>query len=250
MSTPDVKSVSCASSGRARNVETKYEPVLCDFDGTLADSEPVILAAITSACAEVGVAIPEGADLRACVGPPLERIFPEVLGADVPVPELIAAYRRHYTEVAPSKTELMPGALDAIEAWIDNGIRVGIVSYKPLPVLQVVLGGLGLTPLLSVLRAPPLDEPPQTKAVLLRDALEALRPFRAQPVYIGDHQDDETAAVEVGVDFIRYPDRSWQQIQGIVVGSRRRGGAGGASRPRAVEYASCGERSWTPEGRR
>ena len=189
-----------------------YEPVLCDFDGTLANSEPVILAAITAACAEVGVPIPEESDLRACVGPPLERIFPEVLGADVPVPELIAAYRRHYIEAAPSKTELMPGALDAIEAWIDNGIRVGIVSYKPLPVLQVVLEGIGLTPLLSVLRAPPLDEPPETKGVLLRDGLEALSPFRAQPVYIGDHQDDETAAEEVGVDFIRFP----------VLGSRSR----------------------------
>lgn len=112
----------------------------------------------------------------------------------------------------------MPGALDAVKAWVGEGIRVGIVSYKPLPVIQIVLEGIGLSSFLSVLRAPPLDEPPKTKGILLREALEALRPFRAQPVYIGDHVDDETAAGEVGTDFIRYPDSSWQEIQGIVLG--------------------------------
>lgn len=66
---------------------------------------------------------------------------------------------------------------------------------------------------MDYLRPPPLDEPPDTKGILLREALEALRPFRAQAVYIGDHQDDEAAADEVNVDFIRYPDMAWSDIQ-------------------------------------
>lgn len=196
-----------------------YEPVLCDFDGTLADSEPVITMALRDACAELKVPIPPEADLRACVGPPLERSIPELLGTAAPVNDIIAAYRRRYLAVAPTMTSLMPGAQEAIEAWASQEIRVGIVSYKPLPILEAILNSLDLTSYLSVVRAPEAGHPPDSKTALLLDALDELTPFRSRPVFIGDHADDERAADEAGVDFIRYPDSSWQEIQGIVHGS-------------------------------
>lgn len=197
----------------------RFEPVLCDFDGTLADSEPVVVAALRAACEEFRVPIPGEADLRACIGPPLEHILPLVLGVDAPITALIPAFRRHYIQAAPTETQLMPGALETIRSWVDDGIRVGVVSYKPHPVIEVVLEGVGLAPFLSVLRAPPLDNPPPTKGLLLQDALDALRPFEARPVYIGDHPDDETAAQEVAIDFIRYPDLTWPDIHQTVLGS-------------------------------
>lgn len=198
----------------------RYEPVLCDFDGTLADSEPVITAALRDACRELNVPIPPEADLRACVGPPLERSIPEILGTAAPVNGIIAAYRRRYLAVASKTTRLMPDAKVAMEAWARKGIRVGIVSYKPLPILEAILDGMGLAADLSVVRSPEVGNPPKTKTALLEDALDELTPFHAQPVFIGDHSDDERAAQEVGVDFIRYPDRSWQEIQAIVMGSQ------------------------------
>lgn len=197
----------------------RFEPVLCDFDGTLADSEPVITAALRDACSELEVPIAPEADLRACVGPPLERSIPEVLGMAAPVNDIIAAYRRRYMAVAPTTTSLMPNAQQAIEAWAKHGIRVGIVSYKPLPILEAILGAMGLTTCLAVVRAPEVGSPPDSKTALLKDALEELTPFRAQPVFIGDHADDARAAQEAEVCFIRYPDRSWQEIQGMVLGS-------------------------------
>lgn len=45
-----------------------------------------------------------------------------------------------------------------------------------------------------------------------------LQPFRARPVFIGDHDADEHAASECGIDFIRYPDLSWPEIAEKVVG--------------------------------
>lgn len=197
----------------------RFEPVLCDFDGTLADSEPVIIAALRSACGEVGIRIPADTALRACIGPPLERTLPEILGGDAPISEVIHAYRRHYMAVAPTGTALMPDALDAVKAWTHEGIRVGIVSYKPLPLIKSILYGLGLSSYMSVLRAPPIGVPPRSKTALLVDALNELQPHQARPVFIGDHLDDELAAAEAGIDFIRYPDSSWSDIQLAVLGS-------------------------------
>lgn len=194
----------------------RYEPVLCDFDGTLADSEPVIVNALLAACEELRLQAPDRTALRTCVGPPLEHSLPQVLGDDAPIQDVIESYRRHYIEVAPRGTALMPGVFEAVEAWRAAGIRVGVVSYKPLPILEQILAGIGLTSYLSVIRAPELGNPPDSKTALLQDALAELTAFRAQPVFIGDHSDDARAAHEVGIDFIRYPDRPWQEIQEIV----------------------------------
>lgn len=189
-----------------------YEPVLCDFDGTLADSEPVIVNALLAACEELDVRAPEHAALRTCVGPPLEHSLPLILGQEAPIDDVIESYRRHYIEVARHGTELMPGAMETVKAWTAEGIRIGIVSYKPLPILEEILEGIGLAPYLSVLKAPPVSEPPDSKTELLQEALDDLAPFKRRPLFIGDHDADEHAARECGVDFIRYPDISWSQI--------------------------------------
>jgi phosphoglycolate phosphatase len=197
----------------------EYEPVLCDFDGTLANSTPVIVRAIEMACNEVGVTIPPDADLRTCVGPPLERALPAIFGVDAPVEELIDSYRRHYIRTAPTQTVLMPNALATIESWHRTGIRIGVVSYKPLPVLKTVVQGLGLDRYLSVIRAPDIGKPPPSKNGLLREAVNALLPLRGKPLFIGDHHDDELAARDAGVDFIPYPKHSWLDIRRKVSGS-------------------------------
>lgn len=113
----------------------------------------------------------------------------------------------------------MPGAMEAVEAWRAAGIRVGVVSYKPLPIIEQIIEGIGLAPYLSVVKAPPVGEPPDSKTALLQGALDELRPFKARPVFIGDHDADARAAKECGIDFIRYPDVSWSEVATRVAGS-------------------------------
>jgi phosphoglycolate phosphatase len=197
----------------------RFEPVLCDFDGTIADSLPVILGALRSACTELRLSVPSEADLRTCVGPPLERSLPLILGADAPVQNVIDSYRMHYMQVAPTQTRFMPDALSAIRAFHDSGIRVGVVSYKPLPLLEAIMEGMDLARYLSVVRAPTIGDPPESKTRLLLEAIDHLRPFRSEPLFIGDHDDDEQAAKEAAIEFIRYPERSWAEIREIVLGS-------------------------------
>jgi phosphoglycolate phosphatase-like HAD superfamily hydrolase len=100
-------------------------------------------------------------------------------------------------EVAPTQTRFMPDALPTIKAFHESGIRVGVVSYKPLPLIEAIIDGMGLARYLSVVRAPSLGNPPGSKTRLLLDTIEHLRPFRSQPLFIGDHDDDGQAAKEV-----------------------------------------------------
>lgn len=131
--------------------------------GQLADSEPVIVAALLAAFEELEVPAPEPAALRTCVGPPLEHSLSLVLGDDAPIHEVIESYRRHYIQVAPHGTALMPGVKEAVESWRAADIRLGVVSYKPLPIVEQIIEGVGLTSYLSEVKAPAVSEPPERR---------------------------------------------------------------------------------------
>jgi hypothetical protein len=39
-------------------------------------------------------------------------------------------------------------------------------------------------------------------------------------LYVGDHDNDELAAAQLQIPFVRYPDHSWEQIRAAVLGQR------------------------------
>jgi len=196
----------------------RFDPVLCDFDGTIADSEPVIVSALQAACADLGFEAPPAGVLARCVGPPLERTLPGVLGERAPIQDIIRSYRRHYMAVATTATPLMPGAREALTEFDAEGVQIGIVTNKPLPLIESILEGLSLSPLIDAVSAPALDAPATSKSLLLRSALTDLSPRSSLPIYIGDHDEDEQAAHQVGIRFLRFPESTWAEIRAEVLG--------------------------------
>ena len=52
-----------------------YDAVVFDLDGTLFDAEEGIVSSVVKAMKEMGLEIPQGAQLRQVVGPPLRYSF-------------------------------------------------------------------------------------------------------------------------------------------------------------------------------
>ncbi len=94
--------------------------VLLDLDGTLIDSAPGILGSLAAAFAELGIPLPDGGLPRTLLGPPLYRSLPPLVGADR-APEMLAAYRRIYSEVGVR--ECLP--FDGIEALLHDLAAAG-----------------------------------------------------------------------------------------------------------------------------
>lgn len=191
----------------------RYDPVVFDLDGTILDSAPTIVHALKEACARVGVAVPEGADLHSCVGPPFEIALPAALGSGIDVDAVIATYREIYRPLAEERTLPMPGVADVLKDLSKHGVAMAIATYKPRDLAQALLRSTGLGDFFQLCagRLPPDDR--RTKAEILRDVLEELSPHRGTPVYIGDHEEDRRAAATLSIDFIAYGDGlSWADI--------------------------------------
>lgn len=200
-----------------------YDPVVFDLDGTILDSGPTIVKALEEACSRIGLVVPEGTDFNLCVGPPLERILPQVLGSEVDIDAVVASYRGIYRPMAEQETVPMPGAVDLLTEFRSEGLKLAIATYKPLDLALTLLESTGIAHLFDLCGGRLAANDRRTKTAILRDVLERLKPHPRRPLYIGDHEEDRRAAEVLSVDFVAYEDdTSWLGIRRRVFGRSER----------------------------
>jgi phosphoglycolate phosphatase len=156
-----------------------------DLDMTLVDSADAIVDAIAHTCRTYGVGIDEAA-VRAGVGLPLDRVFPDYI-PDVPYAEALELYRARYLSHGLAMQVLLPGAREALEAVVSDGWRILVVSAKKDSHVRAVLEEVGLSHLVPDIVGERFAE---TKSDALRDA--------GARVYVGDHVGDVLGARGAG----------------------------------------------------
>jgi phosphoglycolate phosphatase len=124
--------------------------VIFDCDGTLVDSQHMILMAMTKAYAAHGVPLPEREVLLSVIGLSLIEAFTKLADGDAQFP--IASLAEHYREAfhamripgAPVEP-LYPGAADAIRVLARReDVVLGIATGKSQRGVRLVLGHHGL----------------------------------------------------------------------------------------------------------
>jgi phosphoglycolate phosphatase-like HAD superfamily hydrolase len=181
------------------------------------DSGPVITAALRSALFKCGVAVDPALDLSSFVGPPLERSLARVVPDRDAAARVLDVYREEYSRIIETSTPLMPAAETAVRSFSEAGASLAVVTYKPTTLAESVLAGTGLRGYFGVVLGTALRDDLRTKADLLLEAVEALRPHRLSPVYVGDHPEDEAAAVACGIAFVAYGPNQWTDIMKLVL---------------------------------
>ena len=184
-------------------------PLVCDLDGTIADTAPLIFECLHVTCAAFDITIGDR-DLMFALGPPLHWVL-EQLGVDEDVmPDAISVFQTAHTERI-SMIVPMPGADEVLAELAHRGIGIGVATIKPEPIAQLVLEHLNIASHVTVMHARYDDLDARTKTDLVRGALAELP--GDWPLYTGDHDNDELAAKECGIRFLRYPDYSWGHIR-------------------------------------
>jgi len=156
-----------------------------DLDMTLVDSADAIVDSIAHTCRVYGVEIDEQA-VRDGVGLPLDRVFPDYI-PDVPYDEALEIYRARYLSHGLAMQVLLPGAREALEAVVDDGCSILVVSAKKDTHVRAVLDEVGLAHLVRDVVGERFAE---TKSDALRDA--------DARVYVGDHVGDVLGARGAG----------------------------------------------------
>ena len=112
--------------------------VILDFDGTLADTQPIIIASIQATLKELHLPERTDAECRSIIGLPLAECFTTLCGVDDDLAERCAdVYRRVFDELNTDGTvRLFPHVLETIKALHDRGLQLAICSSRGRPTLE------------------------------------------------------------------------------------------------------------------
>ncbi|NEX14361.1 MAG: HAD family hydrolase [Prosthecochloris sp.] len=108
----------------------KYQLLVFDFDGTLADSEASIMHALQLVARDLGLSGVDRLRARKSIGLPLRDTI--AMGLDLEPEEASRAvelYRMHYNEVAFGSTRLFPGVKDTLD-FLRQDFLLAVASSK------------------------------------------------------------------------------------------------------------------------
>ncbi|MBR2731643.1 MAG: HAD hydrolase-like protein [Clostridia bacterium] len=184
-------------------MQRRFDAVLFDFDGTVADTGAGIFASANHAAQALGFPPPTEAQLRRFVGPPLLESFQELIGM---TPEqaqaAVTAYRSYYEAHAIFRLTLYPGMRETLAALHAAGVRVVIASSKPERFARRITAHLGLDPLIDDFSCPRDDRVHEDKEMLIRRALRQGGVEAARAAMVGDRCYDMIGAGRAGVTAI------------------------------------------------
>lgn len=178
--------------------------VIFDFDGTLVDSAPAIIATLERTAHKHGLQ-PQRQAGRDMIGPPLLATLSGYLGVtDANLLEALAAsFKQVYDSEGIEATLLYPGVATLLQNLQAKGCRLWLATNKrqrPTELLleKFLLRGLFASVYCLDTRQPPYADKTQMLIELLREQGIAA----TDAVYVGDTSHDEKAAAGAGLAFI------------------------------------------------
>ncbi|MFP7170835.1 pyrophosphatase PpaX [Terribacillus sp. 7520-G] len=170
--------------------------LLFDLDGTLIDSNSLILASYTATLEQYMGRTYEREELLPFIGPPLKDVF-ENIDAER-AEEMIAAYRKHNLEHHDAYVEAYPYVAETLQELKQAGFKLGIVTTKVRETAERGLRVCGLGGLFDVVigyddieHAKPHPEP-------VLKGLEALGSVPGEAIMIGDNHHDIESGKNAG----------------------------------------------------
>lgn len=191
------------------------ELVLFDLDGTLIDSVPDLASAVDKMLAQLGRE-PAGIEsVRHWVGNGAQMLVLRALtGEQQPqfsdVDETLFAqafdlFMQAYGDDAAHSSTLYPGVVECLEGLQARGVKLGVVTNKPIQFTHPLLDEFGLSPFFSVVLGG--DSLPQKKPAPepLLHAMAEMGASASRTLMVGDSKNDIGAARAAGCPVVAVP---------------------------------------------
>ncbi len=177
-----------------------YQTVLFDLDGTLTRSEEGITRSALYAAEKMGFTGFTKEQFKAFIGPPLFSSFKEIVGmTDEQAEEAVRLYRERFSVLGWKENEVYTGIPVLLRSLKKSGIRMAIVTAKPLMFAERIAQMFGFTPYMDAIVGPGPENREASKAGLVARAVHMLG---GKAVMVGDRCYDVEGGRENGVDTI------------------------------------------------
>ncbi len=177
-----------------------YRLLVFDWDGTLADSEQRIVAAVQSAIDTLGLPERSHDQVRAVIGLALSEVSRKLF-PDLPTRQqslFIASYREHYLRNTSTPVPLFAGAEAALRGLVEHHYQLAVATGKGRQGLDRDIANHGLDALFSTTRCAD-DAPSKPHPQMLLDIMEDLGVASAETLMVGDTSYDMEMAGNAGV---------------------------------------------------
>lgn len=182
----------------------RYPHILFDFDGTLIDSAPAILASFREAFAQTGIAPARSID-DSVIGPPLNETLQLLAGSSDPglIARLTEAFKASYDSEGYKATAAYAGVGELLAELAGAGLTLSIATNKRLHPTRLILDHLGWASHFAHVYALDLFSPrlPDKAAMIARLLADQAIP-KEQAIYIGDRSEDGESADANDLPFI------------------------------------------------
>ena len=180
----------------------KYQLVVFDLDGTLADTSPGIVNSHRYAHKMMGRPEPPLGELRSVIGGPLLQIYRDRFGfSEVDARRALTFYRSYYAEKGIYEATLYPGILETLQQLRSLGVQLSVATLKAERFVGMLLHYLGILDFFSVVHGMD-DNDTRTKMQMIQMCLEYTHVPPQRAVLVGDSIHDLSGARACGVSFL------------------------------------------------
>lgn len=186
----------------------QWDAVLFDFDGTLVDSAPDIIAALNLLLGEMGYTHVDYDDYRTRAGDGARHLLEQVLagrGASFPEeewPVLVDRLLAHYYEIMTDNTRPYPAVPDILAEIYQTGMALAVCTNRTHATTDQLLGHFSLKDMFGAVMCADNVTARKPDARHLHEAIERLGAAPDRTIMIGDTATDVAAARNAGIKVV------------------------------------------------
>ena len=179
-------------------MKPRYESVIFDLDGTLADTEPLVIGCMLETINAHGHGV-DKAQLLKFIGPPLPVMLYNMLGLDGEQSHgIYMDYLRRYEDVYMPQTRPLAGAESLLDALEAADVPLAVVTNKREDAGRKTVELLGWTERFETIIGADTASDPKPHPAPLFHALEILKGEPSTAVMVGDTESDMGAGRNAG----------------------------------------------------
>ncbi|MBQ7542150.1 MAG: HAD hydrolase-like protein [Clostridia bacterium] len=182
----------------------RYEAVIFDFDGTIADTAAGIFESVLYALDKMSLPEASPQTLRRFIGPPLDYSFQTYIGLSARDAETaVRFYRENYSQGGKYKLKFYPGIPKLLLDLRAAGVQTCLASAKPDLFIQQILTHFSAQDWFDHALGMPMAEQSADKSGVIRDVIDQCTVTdRRRLLMVGDTKFDIRGAKTLGLESI------------------------------------------------
>ncbi|MBQ8002023.1 MAG: HAD hydrolase-like protein [Clostridia bacterium] len=169
----------------------KFDAVLFDFDGTIADTSPGIKEGLRHTFELNNMPIMSDNEMDRFIGPPLDDSFVKYCNVErKKAKEMVLQFREHYHTKAIDKFVIYDGLEKALDVLREKGILTCVATSKPEPMAVHILKKAGIFHKFDIIQGATLDGKLIKKTDIVHHVLSREILKDKNPLMVGDTEFD------------------------------------------------------------